>query len=623
MLACLIAACLSATTTHVEATCYMKDGVASIEVGKIDEKGVAWAYWNDSIEEIGFNEIKIETNKNSSSADQMYCAGFVDGYLTQKRIYERFMLYKDINKIEREAEFPNSWTTWLRENINYVYNSVESNPNDSYWISMGLILKQFEGYAAGYNATAPENQSMDMLDLWIINSCGDIYDLEELWEPTAQHNELRYMECSGLVSMPPDYSDIYFGHSSWADFRKMTNFIKEYHFNVKEFIANRVVVSTKMGALPSSEDFWLTDRGLMIFETTNGNSNKTLFQEIKVDTILTWLRNLHAAWTTDSASEWATDFLLHNSGTYNNQYVIVDSKKFKPGEKPTKDLIWVTETMPGIAIKRDMTELFVEQGYWPSFNTPYFEEIFNIAGYPEQMKAHNETWDQYSYYNCSRYLIFKREAKKIQNYEDFKKVLRYNKYKTDEYGHNDPAQQILARYDLRPDDCKYGKRSAYGGLDTKTTTALTMLNNLEFDAIGSPQYEDNPVWEFGVGEWSNMKYDGLPKVWNFSWQKFHTSFSRCGVYTSRSECVKVSECGWCEASKSCLLGFDGQKPAVEKCESGWTKSDENNNDKTKMIIIITVVVVVAIAIVITVVVVVIRKRKAGQSGYEQLGSRNN
>lgn len=575
MIGFLIYLCLSEPfTEYVNATCYVSNGIAHVETGKLDkEGGAAWAIWEDTIHIKGFNHITIETNANVPSEDQMLCAGYVDGFLMQHRIYERFNLYKDIMKMDRKSQFPDNWTTWLRQNIEYTNKTSRDNQKDKYWRSISLILKQFEGLVNGYQKAAEKNETEKLtdMDLWIIQSIGDIYDLEELWNPSAEINEIKYMECSALVSLAPNFSDIYFGHNSWSDYRKMTNLIKEYHFNIKEFVARRVVVSTKMGALPSSEDFWLTDRGLMIFETTNGNYNKELFKKIQVESVLTWIRNLHAAWMSDSSKEWAEEFLVHQSGTYNNQYVIVDSKKLVPGQKPKSDLIWVTETMPGIAMKRDMTSLFVEQGFWPSFNTPYFPEIFEIAGYNAQMAKNDTLSDYYSYYNTSRYLIFRREAAKIQNFDDFKKVLRFNKYTTDEYGHGDPGQQILARYDLRNDSCIYGKPNAFGGLDTKATTALNMLSTLKFDAVGSPQYEDWPAWEFGKGRWENLSYDGLPRVWKFPWQNFSAlQYNRCDA-TTKNDCLSIASCGWCGASQKCMLGYSNG-PALEKCESGWTVS---------------------------------------------------
>jgi hypothetical protein len=260
----------------------------------------------------------------------------------QHRIYERWMLFKDINNISRDADINPTWTTWLVSNYEYMNTSIWGNQNDPFWRDIGLIVDQFNGLVQGYQKAASAEENMSINDFLVLQAMGDIYDLELLWEVNPTRSEVVGLECSALVRLAPDLSDVYFGHDTWSDFRKMTNVIKEYHFNVAERVAKRVIISTKMGALPSSEDFWMTDRGLLIFETTNVNFNYSLYDLLTTNSLLTWVRTLHAAWSSDSSPQWATEFLRENSGTYNNQYVVVDAKLFTPGKQPGNDFIWST-----------------------------------------------------------------------------------------------------------------------------------------------------------------------------------------------------------------------------------------------------------------------------------------
>ena len=63
-----------------------------------------------------------------------------------------------------------------------------------------------------------------------------------------------------------------------------------------------------------------------------------------------------------------------NSGTYNNQWMVVDYKLFKPGmERLREGLLWILEQIPGQTHAEDMTRLLEEQSYWPSYNSPYFK----------------------------------------------------------------------------------------------------------------------------------------------------------------------------------------------------------------------------------------------------------
>lgn len=47
-----------------------------------------------------------------------------------------------------------------------------------------------------------------------------------------------------------------------------------------------------------------------------------------------------------SGREWGELVAFNNSGTYCNQYMVVDLKLFRPGEELQPDLLWVIEQVP-------------------------------------------------------------------------------------------------------------------------------------------------------------------------------------------------------------------------------------------------------------------------------------
>jgi hypothetical protein len=69
-----------------------------------------------------------------------------------------------------------------------------------------------------------------------------------------------------------------------------------------------------------------------VLETTIGNSNVELWKYVTPVTNLYWIRNLVANRLANNGSEWAKWFSLFNSGTYNNEWMIVDYKQFTPGQ---------------------------------------------------------------------------------------------------------------------------------------------------------------------------------------------------------------------------------------------------------------------------------------------------
>ena len=62
-------------------------------------------------------------------------------------------------------------------------------------------------------------------------------------------------------------------------------------------------------------------------------------------------------------------------------------------------------------------------GYWPSYNVPYYERVFNLSGYPDKVK---KAGLHYSYQLAPRAKIFRRDAGKVSGIESMKRIMRYN-----------------------------------------------------------------------------------------------------------------------------------------------------------------------------------------------------
>lgn len=61
---------------------------------------------------------------------------------------------------------------------------------------------------------------------------------------------------------------------------------------------------------------------------------------------------------------------------------MVDLKRFVPGEDLQPGLLTVAEQIPVEVVSADVTSV-LRQGYWPSFNVPYFQKVYNDSGYPD------------------------------------------------------------------------------------------------------------------------------------------------------------------------------------------------------------------------------------------------
>lgn len=71
--------------------------------------------------------------------------------------------------------------------------------------------------------------------------------------------------------------------------------------------------------------------------------------------------------------------------------------------------------------------LFVSlAGYWPSYNIPFHQKIYNLSGYASYVEKYGL---DFSYELAPRAKIFRRDQGKVTNLESMKYIMRYNSKK--------------------------------------------------------------------------------------------------------------------------------------------------------------------------------------------------
>ncbi|EAY08209.1 Laminin A family protein [Trichomonas vaginalis G3] len=604
------------------ASCRMVDGAIQMKDG-IESPYDAYAIYDDDLNTTGWHQIRVVGNENSEPKAMLRCAGAVEGYLAHKEIYQHFYSINEYmewntSATSDEERYPPGYAKFVAEHIKYIRQSIDAYPESEYWRMIGLINEQAKGVYEGY-LQHPEHKYMSEIDHWCVQAEGDLGDFLKIINlkkiqggnsggPTrlssAPDPKQLGDKCTGLVRLLDDYSDIYFAHDTWSNILALHGTLKEYHLPVKDFAAKTISLSTRPGQIASADDFYLTDSGLMILETTMGIFNDSLFYDITPKGVSTWMRSLLASRMAHNGSEWTQIFVKNNLGTYNNQYLIVDTNKFQRYKKPEKDLLWVIEQSPGTySMARDITDKLVEKGFFPSFNKPHFPELSKLFMYPEKIAANPATASFWDYNTTARNLLIEREALRLNDFETFKKFMRYNNWQRDLYSNGDPGQMIMSRYDLRYGGL-WGDKKPDAGLDTKAAKLTTARSLLTFDAINSPTYDQQPVFDFkAFPEFARI---GLPDRWNFTWIKFDSmTYNRCN-FTTEKECLKQDYCGWCTYSQQCMAG-DEKSPFVSTCDDGWMVYKEN--PKWAVPVIITCSLIILVFIVVIYAMHFINKRK--------------
>jgi hypothetical protein len=219
----------------------------------------------------------------------------------------------------------------------------------------------------------------------------------------------------------------------------------------------------------SVDDWYITSNNLVVTETTNGFMDSSLNHWIRPESLMSWVRAAVANRVAKSGAQWVDMFSLYNSGTYNNQWIVVDYNLFTPKQPIKAGTLWIVEQMPGELHKGDVSQTLAF-GYWPSYNIPYFPDIFNKSGFPGAVKKVG-VWFDYSL--APRAKIFRRDNHKVQSLEDMLKMIRYNDWQHDKFSNNNPSNAISSRMDLvtvNDPQNPYTTKAAFGSIDGKATS---------------------------------------------------------------------------------------------------------------------------------------------------------
>jgi hypothetical protein len=503
---------------------------------------VAVASYDNTINQTGWAKLDVTTqvgqNGQYSDSQQMYAAGFVEGHITRS-----LMSMHWVNTLGGFCTEPFTWQckqlkTYLENNLEWMKQQITqfAAGQSPYWYHVQLYLEQMAGLQDGYsNYPGVLNTNIDVLGVYLFQVGGDLEDLTELFPSESKPLNLSDPlslgsgHCSALLRLLPDFSDLYVSQDTWNDLPSMLKVLKRYNFqlhlmdNVDTLIAgNTMTFSSYPGVLLSGDDFYAISSGLVTQETTIGNSNPDLLAYIKYTSVFEGIRTMVANRLAASGREWSELVSEYNSGTYNNQWMVVDYKRFKPySASPVPGLFYLLEQIPGTIEYQDLTNLLYSNSYFGSYNVAYFPDIFNKSGMPALVKQYG---DWFTYDKNPRALIFKRDVGGVKDLTSMTKLMRYNNFQ------HDPLSQcnctppysaenaIAARDDLNPINGTYffdalGHRP-HIATDMKLTS-VKLFSSLSFLAISSPTYDNLPPFQWSKSDYNYLSHLGHPDLWAF------------------------------------------------------------------------------------------------------------
>jgi hypothetical protein len=151
---------------------------------------------------------------------------------------------------------------------------------------------------------------------------------------------------------------------------------------------------------------------------------------------------------------WGELFSKYHSGTYNNQWLVVDPAKFPLSPDTPADVLWVLEEAPGLIHAEDQTQALLSKGYWGSYNVAFYDDIRERLG------------ETSSYDSCPRANLFREMQGNVTDLASMEWIISWNDYLNDPLSEGNPGNAIMARDDL--------KGFAGGGIDAKCSSILTV-----------------------------------------------------------------------------------------------------------------------------------------------------
>ncbi|XP_077195395.1 phospholipase B-like 1 isoform X1 [Paroedura picta] len=487
----------------------------------MDSNGDAYGYYNDTVQSTGWGILEIKAGYGSqtiSNEDLMFAAGFLEGYLTASHISDHVanlypQLFKNVIIRKKVEDFMGKQDQWTREQI-------KSNPDDPFWIHTGYIIAQLDGLYMGTVEWAKQQQKppLTVFEARFLSAAGDLLDLipslfsqsEEMDINSLPGGHVRYRwdmgHCSALIKVLPGYENIYFAHSSWFTYAATLRIYKHWDFKIDnaKTSSGRASFSSYPGTLASMDDFYILGSGLIMLQTTNSVFNQSLFKQVVPESLFAWQRVRLANMMADSGKTWAQTFAKQNSGTYNNQYMVLDTNKITLQKCIGNGALYVIEQIPKHVEYSDQTNI-LRKGYWPSYNIPFHEAIYNTSGYRAYVKKYGL---DFSYDMAPRAKIFRRDQGTVTDMASMKRIMRYNNYKKDPYARHNPCNTICCREDLN-----LRHPTPAGCYDSKVSDIHMAAKFTAYAINGPPVEEGLPV--FSWLRFNQTKHQGLPDSYNF------------------------------------------------------------------------------------------------------------
>ncbi|KAH9644783.1 hypothetical protein HF086_007871 [Spodoptera exigua] len=472
--------------------------------------------------------LEIETDPSYSDEHQAYAAGIVEGALTWSLIHSHIE-----NTITSKCEEDSS----VMKQCNKFKDALDKSVSLYYTQISGI----FTGWKHGVDRSMKEYET-DISDLYWLNSVSEAIEIQRKMNITLEDEGLEAIPhpSSAFLRVVDDKTSdgtptkkLYVSQNAAGSYSSMTRILKKYKLNYHKTAKDADLVSGTSvhfsgypGSITSQDEFYIVkgeNHRLAVTGTALRNYNPKLWKEVNITEQVPLGPRVSAAnHLATNLSSWGHILATSNSGTASKQWLIVDFNRFdhlhalapRPVKKDvrhivvyrnnnghSKGLLALVEQVPGRTHSADLSDAFLEQGYWATYGIPFFKDIAEITHVNKMQEKYGNIFSETE---SPRALLFKRGHQNATTLDSIMSLMRQNNMTEansttrddiDDCEDVDDVGCILRErgywsvVGVRGDITSYYKEP-YGVIDTKVVSGALNETNLDFFAISGPPYTE-------------------------------------------------------------------------------------------------------------------------------------
>ncbi|CAB3221806.1 unnamed protein product [Arctia plantaginis] len=520
-------------------------------------RGVARAYFRMDMDTTGWSILEIETDPSYSDEYQAYAAGIVEGALTWSLIHEHQenTISAKCQPVERQCD---EFRDALYKSVNkWKAFADEHAASDPFWHHVKLYYTQINGMWTGWKYGVERSSKpydTDISNLYWLNFVNEAVEFQRKLNislggdsieklPNLGSAFLRVVDTMAKDGTPT--KKLYLSHNAAGKYSSMTRLLKRYKLNYhKTAKSSELVYGTSVafsgypGSITSQDEFYIINgenHRMAVTGTALRNYNSKLWKDVSImDQVPVGPRIVAANRLATNVTAWGHILASSNSGTASKQWLVVDFNRFdhlhtlvprteikKPPHHEilfkstvdkdvrhtvvfrhsnghSKGLVALIEQVPGLTHAADLSDAFLEKGYWTTLGLPFFKDISEATNINKMEKQYGNIFSESE---SPRAMIFKEKFMNATSHDSILGLMRQNNL-TEATGTDTPSQECSNDIDcifreqgywsvvgVRGDIVNIHK-DAYGVIDTKVVSGVLNETTLEFIALSGPTYTE-------------------------------------------------------------------------------------------------------------------------------------